>query len=65
MPFIRIPGSPGRFYVTASKPVLHRRFACTDCRVCQWCSEVRCRACRATAGKNGVTVRPAAPPSVT
>ncbi len=47
MPFIRIPGTPGRFFVTKSVPEGFRKYICSGCRQCQVCSDERCRPCRA------------------
>lgn len=51
MPFIRIPGRPGRFFVSNALPESLRKYACLGCRQCQWCSDERCRPCRADAAK--------------
>lgn len=66
MPFIRIPGKPGRFFVSGTSPDAGRRFPCLDCRTCQWCTDERCRVCRS--GLNGerlcISVRPPAGPAL-
>jgi len=58
MPFIRIPGTPGRFFVSNALPESLRKYACLGCRQCQLCSDERCRPCRAEAKRDEPAARP-------
>ena len=46
MPFVDMPGLPGKLYVPASDRRRPRKHPCRDCFTCQMCSDARCEACR-------------------
>lgn len=46
MPFVSIPGMPGRLYVPERRPECPKKFACKDCFSCEFCADDRCRVCR-------------------
>lgn len=48
MPFIRLPGKKGLFFVPAPAPACTKKHPCPDCHFCQNCGEERCRVCRRT-----------------
>lgn len=45
MPFVRIPGKPGLFYVPEAAPDRPQKHPCPDCHFCQLCSDERCSRC--------------------
>ncbi len=46
MPFVSIPGMPGRLYVPEMWTKASKKFPCKDCFSCEYCSDDRCRMCR-------------------
>ncbi len=46
MPFIRIPGFPGKLYIPERQESGARKHDCPDCSRCQMCSDTRCSLCR-------------------
>ncbi|MCF8075723.1 MAG: hypothetical protein K9K63_16435 [Desulfotignum sp.] len=46
MPFVSIPGMPGRLYVPGERAECVKKFPCKDCFSCEYCSDDRCRVCR-------------------
>jgi len=46
MAWIRLPGIEGLVYQPESDPSAPRKHDCTDCFVCQMCSDSRCVECR-------------------
>lgn len=55
MPFVRLKGLPGKFYVPESASE-SRKHPCRDCFHCQMCSDTRCAACRRS-GDDAVDAR--------
>lgn len=47
MPFERLPGMKGRFYIPGKHSGPPPKHACSDCFACQACSHERCAVCRA------------------
>jgi len=45
MPFIQIPGFPGKIYVPDEVPAEQKKHPCRDCYSCQFCDDDRCRKC--------------------
>ncbi|MFC1890280.1 hypothetical protein ACFL4G_11035 [Thermodesulfobacteriota bacterium] len=45
MPFVRIPGLPGKVYVPEACACGPRKHDCADCYQCQMCNDDKCRAC--------------------
>ena len=45
MPFVKIPGFEGKFYVPEEKPDNVKKHNCTDCFCCQMCGDDRCQVC--------------------
>jgi len=48
MPFVAIPGMPGKLYVPEKQPKCVKKYPCKDCFSCEFCSDDRCRVCRDT-----------------
>ncbi|MCF8112705.1 MAG: hypothetical protein K9K21_02505 [Desulfotignum sp.] len=46
MPFVSIPGMPGKLYVPEKRSGRPKKFPCKDCFSCEHCSDDRCRVCR-------------------
>jgi len=46
MPYERIPGFEGLFYVPPKADNESKKHPCPDCFVCQWCGDSRCVSCR-------------------
>ncbi len=46
MPWIRMPGLPGKVYVPADDGRTPKKYPCHSCHACQWCEDNRCRVCR-------------------
>jgi hypothetical protein len=46
MPFVSIPGMPGRLYVPEERAECLKKFPCGDCFSCEHCADDRCRVCR-------------------
>jgi hypothetical protein len=44
MPFVRIEGEEGLFYVPEDDG-LKKKHPCKDCFCCQWCDDERCAQC--------------------
>jgi len=53
MPFIRVPGTPGLFYVPDSDCSRPKKHPCPDCHFCQMCSDERCRLCLGSQARGG------------
>jgi hypothetical protein len=51
MPFVSIPGLPGKVYLPQERPPQARKHPCPGCMVCQGCSADRCRLCRCVEGE--------------
>lgn len=51
MPFIKLPGLPGKVYVPKPSAAPRQKHPCPDCFACQECSEDRCRVCRCDAAR--------------
>ncbi len=47
MPFVKISGIKGKFYVPEEKPDGSKKYDCADCFSCQRCSDDRCQVCHA------------------
>jgi hypothetical protein len=45
MPFVRIEGEAGLFFVPEEQPCDKKKHACADCHSCQWCADERCELC--------------------
>ncbi|MEW6078299.1 MAG: hypothetical protein AB1724_10835 [Thermodesulfobacteriota bacterium] len=46
MPFIDVPGLPGKLYVPEAMAATKKKHACPDCFSCQHCGDDRCQVCR-------------------
>jgi hypothetical protein len=46
MPFVSMPGIPGRLYVPERQSACTGKYPCNDCFSCEYCSDDRCRVCR-------------------
>ena len=46
MPFVKVPGLPGKVYVPEKKRNCPKKHPCRDCFSCDVCSDDRCRVCR-------------------
>jgi len=46
MPFINIPGVTGKVYVPDEKQGRIKKHNCSDCFLCQICSDDRCLLCK-------------------
>jgi len=53
MPFVSMPGMPGKMYVPEKQAECLKKFSCKDCFSCEFCSDDRCRVCRV----NKTTIR--------
>ena len=51
MPWIRMPGLPGKVYVPEDDGHAPKKHPCKTCHACQWCDENRCRVCRGGRGE--------------
>jgi hypothetical protein len=51
MPFIHVPGLPGKVYTPEAPAAPRKKHPCADCFSCQDCADSRCRVCRCTAGR--------------
>ncbi|MGD8540845.1 MAG: hypothetical protein PVI39_01035 [Desulfobacteraceae bacterium] len=50
MPFIKMPGLPGKVYIPKPSAARRQKHPCPDCFACQKCPESRCRVCRCGEG---------------
>ena len=46
MPFVKIEGEEGLFFVPDEQPCSKKKHPCVDCHSCQWCDDDRCALCR-------------------
>ena len=53
MAFVRIDNLPGRLFVPDRNECAATKHPCADCECCQFCSPVRCAACRGREGRSG------------
>ncbi|MBT3387403.1 MAG: hypothetical protein HN417_05690 [Desulfobacula sp.] len=51
MPFVEIPGLPGKVYVPEKKNNCCKKHPCNDCFSCEYCSDDRCNVCRSSKKK--------------
>jgi hypothetical protein len=54
MPFVSIPGMPGRLYVPEERAEYLKKFPGKDCFSCEFCSDDRCRVCRRCRGEKEI-----------
>jgi len=45
MPFVEIPGFPGKIFVPEEVPGEKKKHPCADCYSCGFCDDDRCRKC--------------------
>lgn len=45
MPFVKVPGLPGKVFVPEERSSAEKKHGCADCYQCQWCNDDKCRAC--------------------
>lgn len=45
MPFVKIPGLPGKLYVPKKQENCKKKHSCKDCFSCDHCSDDRCNVC--------------------
>ena len=46
MPFVKVPGLPGKLYVPEKQKNCQKKHPCKDCFSCEHCSDDRCNVCR-------------------
>jgi len=46
MPFVKVPGLPGKLYIPEMQKNCRKKQPCEDCYSCEHCSDNRCRVCR-------------------
>ena len=52
MPFVRVPGLPGKVFVPEECSRGEKKHDCKDCYQCQWCNDDKCRACLREKGRS-------------
>ncbi|OGJ89266.1 MAG: hypothetical protein A2268_10285 [Candidatus Raymondbacteria bacterium RifOxyA12_full_50_37] len=45
MPFVRVSGISGLVFEPPTEQRKRKKHICTDCFLCQWCSDERCALC--------------------
>ena len=45
MPFVKVPGLPGKLYVPKKQENCEKKHSCKDCFSCEHCSDDRCNVC--------------------